>query len=69
MSFKKFSRIGKRSKRYLIGTKGGKHPHVVSYQKRVGGIGFIVVLAKNSKEAIINAKNLRFTGKNFKFIK
>lgn len=38
---------------------------VVNYTKAIGGIGSIVVIAKDKHEAIANAKNQRHTGKDF----
>ncbi len=38
----------------------------VTYDKEIGTAGTIIVGASNEKEAISNAKNLRYTGKNFR---
>lgn len=38
----------------------------VTYDKAIGTVGTIIVGANNEKEAINNAKNLRWTGRNFR---
>lgn len=46
--------------------KSKKTTWTVAYTKFIGGQGLITVIAKNPHEALANAKNQRFTGKNFK---
>lgn len=41
-------------------------PFEVTYDRQIGGTTTIVVKANNEKEAINNAKNQRYTGKNFR---
>lgn len=38
----------------------------VTYTKKIGGEGSIIVKARSEEEAISNAKHLCFTGRNFK---
>lgn len=38
----------------------------VYYTKKIGGEGSIIVKAENDKQALINAKNLCYTGKDFR---
>jgi hypothetical protein len=38
----------------------------VNYTKRIGGQGEIIVKAENEKQALGNAKNLCFTGSDFR---
>ena len=38
----------------------------VTYTKRVGGIGTILVKAHNEQDALVNAKHLCFTGSDFR---
>lgn len=38
----------------------------VTYDKAIGTVGAIIVGANNEKEAINNARNQRYTGKNFR---
>lgn len=38
----------------------------VEYTRKVGGTGTIIVRAKNEKMALINAKELCFTGSDFR---
>jgi hypothetical protein len=45
--------------------KSKKYTWIVNYTKFIGGNSQIIVKAKNEKEAISTAKNLRFTGSNF----
>lgn len=41
----------------------------VGYTKKIGGQNIINVKATNKQEALRNAKNMRFTGKNFYVIR
>ena len=43
-----------------------KNTYKVTYIKKVGGNGAFIVTATNKKEALSNAKDLCFTGKDFK---
>jgi len=43
-----------------------KKKFTVTYAKKNGQMGAIEVTARNEKEAIANAKNQRYTGKNFR---
>lgn len=38
----------------------------VSYTKKVGGNGTIIVKAQDEAQALVNAKHLCFTGKDFR---
>ena len=38
----------------------------VNYDKKVGGVGSVLVKAPSPKQALKNAKQLVFTGKNFR---
>jgi hypothetical protein len=40
--------------------------YTVTYTKKNGQIGTIEVTARNEKEAIANAKNQHYTGKDFR---
>ena len=46
--------------------KNTKTAYEVSYDKKVGGVGTIIVKAPNKYAAIAHAKTLVFTGKNFR---
>lgn len=50
------------------GTKA-EYKYAVGYNKKIGGRGIIVVKANNETEALRNAKNLRYTGSNFKVMR
>lgn len=46
-------------------TKTSK-PFEVTYDRQIGGSTTIIVKANNEKEAINNARNQRWTGRNFR---
>ena len=46
--------------------KEGQNKYQVSYDKKIGGIGTMVVIAINEEAALKTAEFLRFTGKNFR---
>lgn len=39
---------------------------IVEYTKAIGGVGRLFVKARNENEALSNAKNICFTGRDFK---
>jgi hypothetical protein len=44
----------------------GQNKYMVTYDKKVGGEGYVVVVAYDDESAINAAYNLTFTGKNFR---
>jgi len=46
--------------------KENQNKYQVTYDKKMGGTGTMVVIADNESNAIKNAKFLRFTGSNFR---
>lgn len=46
-----------------------KFKFTVSYNKKIGGRSIVSVTGNNEKEAIKHAKNVRYTGSDFKIMK